>query len=368
MKITKFYADNYRNLKNINLTFDEKINVFCGENAQGKTNLLEALHLNSGVRSFRNAKEKDLINFDKQKFDLQLEFCDKYRKQDIKIAIFKNKERNITLNGVQKKNITSIFGNLKCVVFTPLDLELSKGAPENRRDFLDLSIAQIKPSFKDVCLKYDNILTQRNAVLKNIAFGKNKLEELDIWDIQLAKTGSYISLLRYNFVKKLNITAGNLYEKMAEKKEKLTLDYYSSVFSELEGKNDYKEELFEEFYAKLKKNIEYEIKSGFTQIGTHRDDLILKINNLSVKDFGSQGQQRSVALILKLANAYILTEETADFPVLLLDDVLSELDKNRQKFILSSIKDMQVFITCCNSDNLRIKKGKIFIVKSGEVV
>ncbi len=369
MIIKNLYADNYRNLKDVKIEFNEKINIFCGENAQGKTNLIETIWLSSGVKNFRGSKEKDLINFNKEKSSLYLEFKDLQRKQKIEIELNKNiKNKTVHLNGVPLKSLYSLFGNLKCVVFTPLDLELSKGSPENRRSFLDLSISQIKPSYKDIVTKYENLLIQRNAVLKNIGFNKASVEDLEIWDLQLSKIGAYISLIRYNFSKKLNIFTSKLYQDMCENKEKFTLSYFSSIYDNLEGKNDYKGELEDIYYDKLKSNISFDIKSGFTQVGIHRDDIILKINNLSVKDFCSQGQQRSVALTLKLANAYILYEETGDPPVLLLDDVLSELDKKRHKFILSSIKDMQVFITCCNSSLLNIKNGKIFIIENGKVI
>lgn len=373
MNITKLDINGFKNLKNVNITLDPDLNIFCGENAQGKTNIIEAIWLMSGCKSFRGTKEKDMIDLNGEKAEIGLSFKNSMREQRIEVALQKNnlKDKNITLNGVKQKLLSKLFGNLKCVIFTPEDLELAKGSPEKRRSYVDLCISQIKPGYFSVINKYETILMQRNNLLKKINQGICQIDELEVWDEQLARMGSYITILRYNYIKKLNIFAKRLYDKISLNKEIIELSYNSTVFKEIEGRTDYKGEMAEEYLSLMKKNLNDDLKFGFTQVGIHRDDLITKINSLPSREFGSQGQQRSIALILKIAQAYILLEETDESPVILLDDVLSELDINRQKFILSSIKEMQIIITSCNDiDKIFTKRklGKKFIVSNGQVI
>lgn len=372
MKITKLDINGFKNLKNVNITLDPKLNIFSGENAQGKTNIIEAIWLMSGCKSFRGTKEKDMIDINGERSDVNLSFKNNLREQIISYSIQKNylKDKQITLNGVKQKYLSKLFGNLKCVIFTPEDLELSKGSPDKRRSYIDLCISQIKPGYFSVINKYDALLMQRNNLLKKINMGISQADELEVWDEQLARMGSYITILRYSYIKKLDAFSRKLYGEISMNKEIIELSYNSTVFKKIEGRTDYKGEMAEEYLSLMKKNLKDDLKIGFSQIGIHRDDLITKLNNLPSREFGSQGQQRSIALILKLAQAYILLEETDDAPVILLDDVLSELDENRQKFILSSIKEMQVIITSCNDldKNINIKhKGKNFIVSGGKV-
>ena len=370
MFITHIRADGFKNLKQVDIETDKKLNILCGKNAQGKTNLIEALWLCSGVRSFRNTKDKRMIGIDCDMMSIDVSFQDSVRQQDIHYACMKSnlKEKNVTLNGVKLKAPSKLFGSLNCVVFTPEDLELSKGSPDNRRRFLDLSVAQIKNSYSPLIDKYEAIIDQRNTLLKNIAYGRSDRAELDIWDIQLAKLGAYISVLRYNYTKKLNIFASRLYNEISNGTERLDLFYSSTVYSDLDGRTDYNGELYEEYYRVLQDNLEDDIRMGFTQRGIHRDDLGGKINGLFVRDFASQGQHRSIALVMKLAQAYILAEEIDDSPCILLDDVLSELDPSRQSFVVSKIHDMQVFITCCDRNfPFELNSGKLFIVENGRI-
>lgn len=372
MFITGLYVNGFKNLKNISISPHPKLNIFCGKNAQGKTNLIESIWLCSGVKSFRNTKDKGMIDINGEISNIELTFQDNSREQIIKYDMAKPniKEKNVFLNGVKLKSPSNLFGNFNCVIFTPEDLELSKGSPDNRRKFLDLSVSQIKNSYNSIITKYENILEQRNALLKNINQGKASKDDLDIWDIQLASMGSYISLLRYNYTKKLNIFAKRLYNEISDNREKLELTYCSTVFSNLDNKKDYRGEMTDEYLNCLKISVNDDIRAGFTQKGVHRDDLNGFINGLPVRDFASQGQHRSLALILKLAQAYILTEETNDAPCILLDDVLSELDVSRQKFVISKINDMQVFITCCDMNIPFDKKssGKLFFIENGRIV
>ncbi len=370
MIIKTLETDGFKNLSNVKLDFHRNLNVFFGENAQGKTNLIEVIWLCTGLKSFRGTKDRDFIGLEKEAFHTELCFEDKDRTQTISYNMSRNnlKEKAVFLNGVRLNSPSRLFSALNCVIFTPEDLELSKGSPENRRRFLDLSVSQIKRSYVGVVNKYDSIINQRNKLLKDISLGVSKKEDLEVWDEQLAKLGAYISVLRYAYTVKLNKVSSVLYSDITSGKEKLSLKLSSTVFENLEGRNDYGGEMYLEYLKKLRDKLDEDIRLGFTQIGVHRDDLVTYINGLPSREYGSQGQNRSVALVLKLSQAYILSEETKDSPVILLDDVLSELDTNRQEFVMSKIKNMQVFITCCEKNKINVlKDGSIFLVDGGVV-
>lgn len=231
---------------------------------------------------------------------------------------------------------------------------------------MDLSISQIRPGYVSAVNQYDRLISQRNALLKEIFAGRAEKEALDLWDNQLAPVGAYISAMRNTYVNKLNVFAGKMYGMLSEEKEKLSLSYSSTVFKGLDGRIDYKGEMAEEYYERLKNTRAEDIRLGFTQAGIHRDDMLCKINGLSSREFGSQGQNRSVAIVLKLSQAEILLDETGDSPVILLDDVLSELDRSRQDFILNHIVGMQLFVTCCDEKQvLKYKKGSLFEMSGG---
>ena len=371
MFVTKLEVKGFKNLKNISINTHKKLNIFCGKNAQGKTNLVEAIWLCSGVKSFRNTKDRSMVDINGDVMNITLHFQNKEREQVIeyKMARPNVKEKITSINGIKLSSPSKLFGNLNCVVFTPEDLELSKGSPENRRKFLDLSVSQIKISYNKVISKYETLLEQRNTLLKNISQGKAKKEDLEIWDVQLASMGAYISLLRYNYAKKLNTFAKKLYSEISGGKESLELKYQSTVYSDMDNFSDYRGEMTEIYLNCLEKNLNDDIRAGFTTKGVHRDDLCGYIDSLAVRDFASQGQHRSLALVMKLSQAYILMEEIDDSPCILLDDVLSELDLSRQKFVISKINDMQVFITCCDK-NIPFDKnqhGKMFFISEGRI-
>ncbi|WP_124100386.1 DNA replication/repair protein RecF [Ruminococcus sp. Marseille-P6503] len=371
MHITKLCVNGFKNLKNIEIYPHPSLNIFCGDNAQGKTNLIEAIWLCSGAKSFRGTKDKGMIDMNGESMSIELKFKNSRREQTIAYSMARPnvREKSCKLNGVRLSAPSKLFGNLDCVVFTPEDLGLSKGFPEKRRQFLDLSVSQIKLSYGEVAAKYDQLIEQRNSLLKNIAFGRSVRDELEVWDIQLARMGAYISLLRYNYAKKLNLLAGSLYSEISGGEERLELRYCSTVFDSLEGRQDYKNDLSEEYLRCLENNREEDIRAGFTQKGVHRDDLAGFINRLSVRDFASQGQHRSAALVMKLAQAYILAEETGEAPCILLDDVLSELDPSRQEFAVAKIKGMQVFITCCDEAfPFEGRSGKLYRIKNGRII
>ncbi|NLZ46746.1 MAG: DNA replication/repair protein RecF [Clostridiales bacterium] len=370
MKINSIKINGYKNLRNVEIEPFEKTNIIFGDNAQGKTNLIEAIWISSGVKSFRGTRDRDFVDINGERAEIEVTFENSFRTQTIKIACARPnvREKSVTLNGVKLGSVSKLFGNLNCVVFTPEDLELSKGSPDNRRSFVDLSVSQIKNSYSSVISKYDNILQQRNTLLKNINYGSSKKDELEVWDIQLARLGAYISMLRYNYVKKLNSFTKKLYNQISSGREELELFYNSSVFKDLEGEEDFNGKMAEEYLDLLKSTLYEDLKFGFTQKGVHRDDVISTLDKLNTREFGSQGQNRSVALVMKLAQAYILFEETDEEPVILLDDVLSELDAGRQEFVKSKIENFQIFITCCEKPNHKTDNQKLFEVKSGHIL
>lgn len=371
MIITKITVSGYKNIKDVVLVPDKKMNIFCGENAQGKTNLVEAIWICTGCRSFRGARDKEIIGFNEIKAGIRVEFLDKNRPQTVEFLLMKEsqKEKRILLNGVKMEQVSKIFGNLKCIVFTPDDPEIAKGAPEKRRVFLDLAISQIKIGYLAAITKYENLLTQRNALLKEIFMENEKEEALDVWDEQISVTGAYIALLRDTYTRKMNAFANSKYLRLSHEKENLCLSFQCSAIKDFAGRTDYKGELATEYLERLIATRKEDIRLGYTQIGAQRDDITIKINGLVAKDYASQGQARSAALVMKLSQAEILLEETGDAPVILLDDVLSELDLPRQKFIINEITNMQVFVTCCDAAAvLRHKVGLIAYMKDGKIL
>lgn len=373
MIINSMQADGYKNLENVDISFNSRMNIICGKNAQGKTNLIEAIWLCSGVRSFRRTQPRDYIAFDKQKMQVQLEFKDAFRNQNIKFSMEKPNEKSVFLNGIKQENLSRLFGNLNCVVFTPEDLELSKGTPDKRREFIDLCVSQIKNSYRSVVLRYEQVLSQRNFLLKNILKNKkskSNLKQLDVWDIQMAQLGAYITAIRFHFVRKLSVYAGRIYSEITDGKENLSVFYNSSVFENLSPDVSYDSEFANWYLKSLSSKRNTDLRAGFTTIGIHRDELEARVDGRVCREYGSQGQCRSVSLALKLAQAYILNDEKEDAPIILLDDVLSELDRTRREYILSKIKNMQVFLTCCDEEisGTVQEDFKEFRVESGKVI
>ena len=231
MTVNSIFADGYKNLKQVNITLDPKMNIICGENAQGKTNLIEAVWLCSGCRSFRGTRDKDMICFDGDVSRVSVNFENSYRMENIEFILKKGtvKEKTITLNGIKNDRLSKLFEEFKCVVFTPEDLNITKGSPDNRRNFLDIAISQIKPSYINALKKYNGILQQRNSLLKSMsAVHGSDTKYLDVWNEQLAEAGAFISVLRYNYCKTLNEQANRLYNSITNSKEKLQIYYQST--------------------------------------------------------------------------------------------------------------------------------------------
>ena len=372
MKINKIYAVNFRNYSSCNLDFSSMINVFYGQNAQGKTNILEAIFYSSFGMSHRTFTEDDLLKISCKEMAVGVEYESFSGVHDIKIKKYQQLGRNkkeIFLDGT-KVRPKEHYGSLNVVMFSPEDLQLVKGEPSLRRLFFDMQIAQTDPIYYDLLVKYNRVLQQRNKLLKEIRDNGGTPQQLEPWNKEFIVLATAIAKKRQLALEKLQAIAGEIYASITGNKETLTIKY------ELKANNGellYPESDFsagEMFYTnKLKERERIDILRGNTGIGPHRDDIVLLLNDMSLKSFGSQGQQRSGALALKLSQLEYVRREIGEFPVLLLDDVMSELDVKRQNYILNELSDWQVFITCCEpSKVLRMKSGKAFNVENGKIV
>jgi len=359
MKINSIEIENFRNIENLKLEFDN-VNIIYGENAQGKTNLIEAIYLFTGSKSFRGVKDKDLIEFGKDFAKLKIDFENKNRSQYAEITV-KNR-RSASLNGVNKKSATQLSEELKAVIFSPVHLSMVKDGPSERRKFIDTALFQIKAGYRNVLKEYNHCLEQRNMLLKDISKNRSLADMLYIWDKNLASCGAKIIYQRQKYIETLLPYAKEIFDGLSGGKEQIDL----SLKGAFEYKNISQEEIEKKLISALEESRTNDIYNKITTVGPHRDDMEILINNNSARKFGSQGQQRSCVLALKLAEASLLKEMTQDEPLALLDDVMSELDISRQDYILNHIKDWQVFITCCDANTvLRLKKGKTFHIENG---
>lgn len=370
MIITSVKIEGFKNLQSIDFVPDEKYNIITGKNAQGKTNLLEAMWILTGCKSFRGSKEKDYISLDGMKMRSEISVTDSQRTQKIAYELKKGSValKNLYLNGVKMKGTSSLFDVFKCIAFTPDDIELIKGSPEKRRNFIDMASSQLNPIAVTHLTKHNVVMNQRNALLKNIFQGTSKKEELIPWDIQASKEGAYISYMRHEYTVKLNEICKRLYSKITGGKEILEVSYRSNVFRESDFETPLGNEAVQRYYARMRETADYDIKTGCTHTGANRDEIIIKIDGYSAKDFGSQGQIKSSAIVVKLAQAEIYMKQSKESPVVFLDDVMGELDESRQKLVFDIIKNMQVFITTCNESALLPEiKGRIIGIKDGEI-
>lgn len=362
MKIKSAKIENFRNIKSLNLEFDD-VNIIYGENAQGKTNLIEAIYLFTGAKSFRGAKDRDLVNFDSDFSNLNICFENKNRVQNAQIMI--KEKRTASLNGVKKKSPALLGEELKAVIFSPVHLSMIKDGPEERRKFVDSALCQIKYNYKSLLKDYNRCLLQRNMLLKDACKNSSLLDMLYIWDKNLATAGAKIIFQRKKYIESLLPYAKEIFSGLSAGKENIDLKIKGSF--DYDGLNLV--DIQKQFMLTLEKNRTADIYNKVTTAGPHRDDIEILINSVSARKFGSQGQQRSCVLALKLAEASLLKEMTREEPLALLDDVMSELDISRQDYILNHIKNWQVFITCCDANTvLRLKKGKTFHIENGDII
>lgn len=363
MKLIEFYADGYKNLEDISISPGEGINIIYGPNAQGKTNLMEAIGLFSGRDKLRTGGDGRNIGFNKEVASIRIKFDDGRRDQVGEI-VFARKNKFL-LNRVPLGSINEFCGNFCTIAFSPSHLSIVQGEPRLRRKFIDDAISQMKSDYHKYCKQYDRVLLQRNSLLKSMNIGR--ADTLDVWNLQLARLGTIITIMRQDYVRKIENIVSDIYDGITIGKEKLKIYYQSTVFDEYLD-NIYSEDKIQTYLKKLESAIETDISNGFTHNGVHRDDFILKIDDLNVREYGSQGQQRSCVIALKLAEANLLKLISKSEPIILLDDVMSELDVNRQNYILNHVKNNQVFITCCDiSNTLNLKNGKIYYMLSGKI-
>ncbi len=355
---------NFRNISNQQLIFNSGVNIICGENAMGKTNVIEGLWLFSSGKSFRATREKEVISFNQDNSNLKLNFFANNRDNKFEIDLFRHTKKSINLNGVKIKKLSEIVGVFTSVLFSPEHLTLVKDGPSERRRFIDIALCQLKPKYLSLLSEYNKLLEQKNAALKKAYTNSSIIDTLDIWNEKIAIIGSEIICFRALFINELLEFAKIIHNELSDGLEILSLKYL--WFSDLSATNH--NEVYSTYKQKQKQLRHLELKEGITLCGPHRDDIDICLNGLSVRLYGSQGQQRSCVLSLKLAEAELIYKEYNEYPLLLLDDVLSELDHKRQEYIVEKIKDKQVIITCCDIEKLNnLKIGKVFYVANGVI-
>lgn len=364
MLVRELTFEGFRNLHPGCWQPDKGVNILYGDNAQGKTNLLEACWLFTGSRSFRGAKDSDMLQFDREKAHLNMLFDAGGRQQEATITI--KQRRQVILNGVTLPSATRLAGTFCGVVFSPAHLSLVKDGPEGRRRFVDGAYCQLKPAYIGALAEFNKALTQRNAFLRQWRDGETYSttheDMLSLWDQALAVAGARLTAARCHYIEKLQPIAAEIYNGLSGGREQLSLCWDSDAYFPGCTVAD----IARRWVDKLTSARRADRGAGFTTVGPHREDMGILLDGKPTRIFGSQGQQRSVVLALKLAEASLLQEMTGEPPVAFLDDVMSELDVTRQDYILNHIHDWQVFITCCEpSPALRMTAGRVFQIKQG---
>lgn len=357
MIIKSIELANYRNYESLQLSFDKGVNILYGDNAQGKTNVLEAIYMSATTKSHKGSKDKEIIKFEQEESHIRsiIERHEMEYRVDMHLRQYKTK--GIAINGQKIKKAGELIGLLNVVFFSPEDLAIIKNGPSERRRFIDMELCQLDKTYLYNLNQYNKILNNRNKLLKDIIFSPALKDILDIWDEQLVMYGCQIIKGRATFIEELNSIIYDIHRKLSGEREELFLAYEPDTSAE-------------EFAVRVRANRERDMKICQTSSGPHKDDCIFKIGDCDIRKYGSQGQQRTAALSLKLSEIELVKRVTKDTPVLLLDDVLSELDSNRQNHLLNSIGDIQTIITCTGLDefiNNRFEINKIFKVTAGTV-
>lgn len=361
MTINRLEFCGFRNLEKGALCPAKDINIIYGKNAQGKTNLLEAMWLFTGSRSFRGTRDADTIAFGRENAELGIKFTAGDREQEAKLFI--EKKRSAFLGGIPLVSPRKLSEHFHAVVFSPVHLTLIKGSPEERRNFLDAAYCQLRPGYYKILADYHRALAQRNALLKSIREG-GPAASIEEWNENLAGSGARIFAARTAYIRRLNAVARDIYSGISGGCETICFGYDSLAGDE----NTSADTAYKNLGALLRQRTDTDIAAGFTTAGPHRDDLSVSIEGKPARLFASQGQQRSAVLALKLAEASVLKEETGEMPAALLDDVLSELDTGRQNYVLNHINGWQVFLTCCDpSPVYRMTGGRVFHVENGRI-
>ena len=357
MIIKSIELSDFRNYGKLDIHFDEGTNILYGDNAQGKTNILEAAYLSGTTKSHKGSKDKEMIKFDKNESHIRTIVSKNDKEYQIDMHLRRNGSKGVAINKMPIKKASELFGILNIVFFSPEDLNIIKNGPAERRRFIDLELCQLDKIYLSDLGKYNKILVQRNRLLKDICYKPDLIETLPVWDEQLLEYGRSIIKKRREFINGLNEIIREIHYKISGGKENLILSYEPSI-----------DDIF--FEDELLKARNKDLKLCQTTVGPHRDDMLFYIDNVDIRKYGSQGQQRTSALSLKLSEIDLVKKNINNTPVLLLDDVLSELDSNRQNYLLNSISDIQTIITCTGLEEFvknRFQVNKIFQVVSGQI-
>lgn len=358
MIIKSLEIADYRNYDSLHIDFSSGTSILYGDNAQGKTNILEAIYMSATTKSHKGTKDKDVVNFRKEEAHIRTYLEKEGIETRVDMHLRKNKSKGIAIDGQKIKKAAQLLGLLNVVFFSPEDLSIIKNGPAERRRFVDMELCQLDQFYLYNLNNYNKIVNQRNKLLKDMYFNPSLRDTLNIWDSQLISFGSKIIERRQLFVEQLNEIILEIHRKLSGGRENLVIQYEPDV-------------LIDEYEKKMSLNQERDVKLKQTSTGPHRDDFSFVVGDIDIRKFGSQGQQRTAALSLKLSEIELVKKMTRDNPVLLLDDVLSELDSNRQNYLLSTIGDIQTIITCTGLDefvNNRFEIDKVFHIESGKII
>ncbi len=354
MWIKKIKINNFRNYKSQEINLEKNINIFYGENAQGKTNIIEAIFLSSMGKSFRAKKDKEMIMLGEEKSNIEIEYEKTDRNGKIKIEL--GNKKILYINGIKIKKLSELLGKINVVIFTPDDINILKGGPQNRRRFLDIMISQLRPNYMYNLNLYLKTLEQRNNYLRQIKEENKNENMLEIWDEELSNYAINIYNYRKEFIEKIKNKIKNIHSEITNNKEEIEIEYLSECISK------------EKYLELLKQRRKLDIIKGYTTKGIHRDDFNIYINKKELGIYGSQGQHRTAILSLKLSELNIVKDEIGESPILLLDDFMSELDEKRRKNFLEKINDVQVIITCTEKIDIENKEILVYNVKSGNAI
>lgn len=357
MIIESIELKNYRNYDELHMEFSPGTNILYGNNAQGKTNILEAVYVCCTTKSHRGSKDREMIHFHEDESHIKLNIRKNNVPYRIDMHLKKNKAKGVAINGIPIRKASELFGIVNVVFFSPEDLNLIKNGPAERRKFIDLELCQLNKLYVHSLVSYNHILMQRNRLLKELMFKPEYEETLDVWDMQLEQFGKEIIRYRNDFIAQLNDIIFGIHRNLSGGKENLRIVYDPNT-------------TIENFSAGLKKSRSQDMKQKTTLVGPHRDDIGFFMGDIDIRKFGSQGQQRTAALSLKLAEIELVKKIVKDYPILLLDDVLSELDGERQNHLLSAIDHIQTMITCTGLEdfvNNRFQIDQLFRVVGGTV-
>lgn len=357
MYIESVQLKNFRNYESLEINLDKETNILYGDNAQGKTNILEAIYLCGTTKSHRGSKDKEIIRFGEEESHIRMMLKKNDLSYKIDMHLKKNKAKGVAINGLPIHKARELFGIINLVFFSPEDLNMIKNGPGERRKFIDMELCQLDQVYLTELASYNHIVNQRNKLLKDMYMNPKLKDTLEIWDLQMVQYGRKIIDKRTAFVKELNEIVKEIHTNLTGGAEQLEVIYEPSTASD-------------GFDENLKRNMERDLRLKMTSVGPHRDDLMFMVNGIDIRKYGSQGQQRTAALSLKLSEIYLVKRKIKDTPVLLLDDVLSELDSNRQNYLLESIHDIQTVVTCTGLDDFidhQFHLNKVFKVVKGEV-